>query len=39
MTDLDADAHHNSVARIFPKLGETRTTEQLIDLLDAAPRA
>jgi nicotinamidase-related amidase len=39
MTDLDADAHHNSVARIFPKLGETGTTEQLIDLLDAAPRA
>jgi nicotinamidase-related amidase len=39
MTDLDADAHHNSVARIFPKLGETRTTEQLTDLLDAAPRA
>jgi nicotinamidase-related amidase len=39
MTDLDADAHHNSVARIFPKLGETATTEQLIGLLDAAPRA
>jgi nicotinamidase-related amidase len=39
MTDLDADAHHNSVARIFPKLGETGTTKQLIDLLDAAPRA
>jgi nicotinamidase-related amidase len=34
MTDLDADAHHNSVARIFPKLGETGTTRQLIDLLD-----
>jgi hypothetical protein len=39
MTDLDADAHHNSVARIFPKLGETRTTGQLTDLLDAASRA
>jgi nicotinamidase-related amidase len=38
MTDLDPDAHHNSVARIFPKLGETGPTEQLIDLLDAAPR-
>jgi nicotinamidase-related amidase len=38
MTDLDADAHHNSVARIFPKLGETGTAEQLIDLLNAAPR-
>jgi hypothetical protein len=39
MTDLDADAHHNSVARIFPKLGETGTTEQLIDLLNAGSRA
>jgi nicotinamidase-related amidase len=38
MTDLDADAHHNSVARIFPKLGETGTTRQLIDLLDATSR-
>ncbi len=37
MTDLDADAHHNSVARIFPKIGETGMTQQLIDLLDAAP--
>jgi len=39
MTDLDADAHHNSVARIFPRLGETGTMQQLIELLDAAPCA
>jgi nicotinamidase-related amidase len=39
MTDLDADAHHNSVARIFPKLGETGTTRQLIGLLDLASGA
>jgi nicotinamidase-related amidase len=39
MTDLDADAHNNSVARIFPRLGETGTTQQLIGLLDARPPA
>jgi nicotinamidase-related amidase len=33
MTDSDADAHHNSVARIFPKMSETGTTQQLLDLL------
>ena len=35
MTDSDADAHHNSVTRIFPKMSETGTTRQLLDLLDA----
>lgn len=34
MTDGDADAHHNSVTRIFPKMSETGTTRQAIDLLD-----
>jgi nicotinamidase-related amidase len=33
MTDMDADVHHNSVTRIFPKLGETGTTAQIIGLL------
>lgn len=33
MTDMNADAHHNSIARIFPKLGETGTTQEIIDLL------
>jgi len=33
MTDTDADAHHNSVVRIFPKMSETGTTEQLLDLI------
>jgi nicotinamidase-related amidase len=32
MTDSDADAHHNSVTRIFPKMSETGTTRQLLDL-------
>jgi nicotinamidase-related amidase len=35
MTDRSAEAHANSVARIFPRLGETGTTEEIIALLDA----
>jgi nicotinamidase-related amidase len=35
MTDMNADAHHNSITRIFPKLGETGTTQEIIDLLDS----
>ena len=34
MTDTDADAHYNSVARIFPKLGETTTTTAVLEMLD-----
>jgi nicotinamidase-related amidase len=34
MTDMNADAHANSVARIFPRLGETATTQDIIALLD-----
>ena len=34
MTDVNADAHHNSVARIFPRLGETGMTNDIIALLD-----
>lgn len=33
MTDLDADAHRNSLERIFPRLGETGTTEEVLTLL------
>lgn len=33
MTDTDADAHENSVTRIFPKLGETGTTAEIVALL------
>jgi hypothetical protein len=32
--DRDADAHQNSVERIFPKLGETATTDEILDLLE-----
>ena len=34
MTDLNAETHENSVTRIFPRLGETGTTEDVISLLD-----
>jgi nicotinamidase-related amidase len=30
MTDLDAATHDNSIARIFPKLGETGTTAEVL---------
>jgi nicotinamidase-related amidase len=30
MTDRDADAHQNSITRIFPKLGETATTDEIL---------
>lgn len=33
MTDMNADAHANSVARIFPRLGETGSTAELKALL------
>ncbi len=35
MTDMHLDAHLNSVTRIFPRLGETGTTEEIIKLLDS----
>ena len=35
MTDMSADAHLNSVKRIFPRLGETGTTEEIVALLKA----
>ena len=35
MTDMNPDAHTNSITRIFPRLGETGTTQEIIDLLDS----
>ena len=35
MTDMNADAHDNSINRIFPRLGETGTTSDVIAALDA----
>jgi len=34
MTDFTAATHWNSVTHIFPRLGETGTTEEIIGLLD-----
>ena len=36
MTDMGAEAHASSVARIFPRLGETGTTQEIIGLLSGA---
>ncbi len=33
VTDLNLAAHENSLTRIFPRLGETGTTREIIDLL------
>ena len=34
MTDRDADAHRHSVEKIFPRVGETDTTENVLMLLE-----
>jgi nicotinamidase-related amidase len=34
MTDMRGEAHDYSIAQVFPRLGETATTQQIIDLLD-----
>ncbi|TRV79374.1 isochorismatase family protein [Streptomyces sp. 130] len=33
MTDMNGEAHDNSVRRIFPRLGETGTTDEIVKLL------
>jgi nicotinamidase-related amidase len=33
MTDMSAEAHQNSIERIFPRLGETGTTAEIVELL------
>jgi nicotinamidase-related amidase len=35
MTDARPEAHAHSIANVFPRLGETGTTQQIIDLLEA----
>jgi nicotinamidase-related amidase len=37
MTDRDADAHRYSIEKIFPRLGETDTTDNVLKLLVKAP--
>ena len=38
ITDSSAAAHANSIAEIFPKLGETGTTAEILALLEATRR-
>jgi len=35
MTDMDAEAHRNCVEKVFPRIGETGTTEDVLKLLQA----
>jgi nicotinamidase-related amidase len=35
MADMSEEAHQNAITKIFPKLGETGTTQEIIGLLDA----
>lgn len=37
MADGAAEAHENSITRIFPRLGQTTTTQDLLTLVDARP--
>ena len=34
ITDMRADAHAYSLARVFPRIGETGTTREIIDLME-----
>jgi nicotinamidase-related amidase len=38
MTDTSREAHTNSITRIFPRLGETGTSQEIIDLLCSTRR-
>jgi nicotinamidase-related amidase len=35
MSDPDADAHRHSIERVFPRLGETATTAEIVDMAEA----
>ena len=37
MTDRDPDSHRHTVEKIFPRLGETATTEDVLKLLQERP--
>jgi nicotinamidase-related amidase len=39
MTDLRAESHENSVTRVFPVLGETGSTVDILALLNAHPNS
>jgi nicotinamidase-related amidase len=35
MTDANMDSHSHSLNRIFPRLGETGTTQEILNLLNS----
>jgi nicotinamidase-related amidase len=37
MADHDPDSHRHSLERVFPKLGETATSAEIMDFLDRRP--
>jgi len=39
ITDMNLEAHENSVARVFPRMSETGTTRELLGLINAHARA
>jgi nicotinamidase-related amidase len=39
MTDLSAEMHRHSVEKVFPRLGETDTTEHVLEMIKEAPAA
>lgn len=39
MTDTNQQAHENSVTRIFPRLGESGSAQEIIAIVDGATRA
>jgi nicotinamidase-related amidase len=34
MTDVQHEAHNHSIMKVFPRLGETGTSQEIIDLLE-----
>jgi len=36
MTDIDHDAHSHTIEKIFPRLGETATTREILGMLDSS---
>jgi nicotinamidase-related amidase len=36
MTDMDEGAHENSLRKIFPRLGETGTVDEIVEMLEQA---
>jgi hypothetical protein len=35
MTDRDVDAHRHSIEKIFPRLGETETTDNILTIFSS----